>query len=559
MIRVGIAQVNTIVGDLSGNTQKIARQTALAKERGVDVVVFPEMAVCGYPPEDLLHKRHFIQDSKKYLNFLKKSARGITAVVGCADSDRAGNLYNAAAVFSRGTIAGIYRKEILPNYGVFDEKRYFQAGSDNPVFRIGEHRIGITICEDIWDDTGPFQSQIRQGCDILINMSCSPYDIGKLEARWKLLGKRAKETGAFIVYVNAVGGQDEIVFDGASCVFDSAGRRVGCAKMFEEDFIAVDLKASGCSKRRVKGEILLEPPAGIEKPRLEKNKPAVVCKTGRIYKALVLGTRDYIRKNGFDRVVVGLSGGIDSALVCRIAVDALGKDKVTAVTMPSCYTSSATLSDARQLAQNLGVEILEIPIKRIYDAYLETLKEGFQGKPEDITEENIQARIRGNILMGLSNKHGWIVLTTGNKSEMAVGYCTLYGDMSGGFAVIKDVYKTTVYELARYCNAREDADVIPRSILERAPSAELRESQTDQDSLPAYDVLDQILIEYVEKHRSFPKIVKKIGNEVVVRKVLELVDFSEYKRRQSPPGVKVTSRAFGKDWRLPITNRYKHY
>lgn len=559
MIRVGIAQINTTVGDLNGNAEKIIKAMASAQGRGVDVIVFPEMTVCGYPPEDLLHKNHFVQNNKKILSSLKKQAKGIIAIIGFVDTDKQGKLYNAAAVLSDGKVAGIYRKEHLPNYGVFDEKRYFSSGKDNPIFRIGDVRIGVNICEDIWSEDGVHTKQAKQGIDVLINMACSPYDIGKLEVRRKLLAKRAKETKVFIVYANLVGGQDEIVFDGGSCIFDPKGRNIVSALLFQEDFLIADIKIAENKKRKIENEICLSLPLNQRRFAIESKKNIEPSKQERIYKALVLGTHDYIRKNGFDRVVIGLSGGIDSALVAKIAVDALGKDKVIAVTMPSQYTSDGTRFDAERLAENLGIEFLEVPIKPIYDVYIQSLKEGFEGKPEDVAEENIQARIRGNILMGLSNKHGWIVLTTGNKSEMAVGYCTLYGDMSGGFAVIKDVYKTTVYELARLCNEREGCGVIPQSIIDRAPSAELREGQTDQDSLPEYEVLDDILIEYVEKHSSFQKINKKIKDEEVVKKILWLVDKSEYKRRQSPPGIKITSRAFGKDWRLPITNKYKHY
>lgn len=559
MIRIGIAQINTTVGDFSGNARKITESIAAAQKQGVDLVVFPEMTVCGYPPEDLLHKNHFVQNNKKILSSLKKQAKGIVAIVGFVDTDKAGNLYNAAAVLVKGGVAGVYRKECLPNYGVFDEKRYFSSGKNNPIFRLGDARIGVNICEDIWPDNGVHRQQTGQGIDVLINMACSPYDIGKLETRRKLLAKRAKEAEAFVVYANVVGGQDEIVFDGGSCVFDPKGKNIASAELFQEDLLIADMDVQAGRKHRIKNEVRIPLSLNQQRFSVESRKNVVPGRVERIYKALVLGTRDYIQKNGFDRVVIGLSGGVDSSLVAKIAVDALGKEKVVGVTMPSQYTSKGTHSDAKRLAENLDIEFLEIPIKPIFDEYLESLKESFQGRPEDIAEENIQARVRGNILMGLSNKHGWIVLTTGNKSETAVGYCTLYGDMSGGFAVIKDVYKTTVYELADYCNNQAGTDVILQSIIDRAPSAELREGQKDQDSLPSYDILDSILIEYVEKHSSFQKISRKLKDEEVVKKILSLVDRSEYKRRQAPPGIKITSRAFGKDWRLPITNKYKHY
>ncbi|MEW5895377.1 MAG: NAD+ synthase [Candidatus Omnitrophota bacterium] len=558
MIRTGIAQINTTVGDFNGNIGKIGDNIAFAKKNDVDIVVFHELTVCGYPPEDLLHKRHFIENNLKALSSLRKQTRGITAVVGFVDRDSEGNLYNAAAVLNNGKLAGVYRKECLPNYGVFDEKRYFVPGKNNPLFMMGNLKIGINICEDLWPDNGIYQRQAKMGADLLINISSSPYDLGKFEKREKLLARRAKETQCFVVYANLIGGQDEIVFDGGSCAFNPHGRCVALARLFEEDFLVIDIPEP-VKKRQGKQCIVLE--RTIQQQALSVNAriTAVPEKTAEIYKALVLGTRDYIEKNGFEKVVIGLSGGIDSALVAQIAVDALGKDRVIGVTMPSQFTSSGTYTDARKIAENFGIECLEVPVKPIFDVYLQNLEKYFKGLPGGKTEENIQARIRGNILMALSNKFGWLVLTTGNKSEMAVGYCTLYGDMSGGFAVIKDVYKTTVYALVRYRNASIGRNLIPQTVIDRAPSAELKENQRDQDSLPPYDVLDQILIEYVEKHNSFSGIVKKIKDEDVVKKVLWLVDHSEYKRRQSPPGVKITPRAFGKDWRFPITNKYKNY
>lgn len=559
MIRIGLAQINTTVGDIQGNVAKIIRVIAEARDKGVDIIAFPEMAVCGYPPEDLLYKSHFIDQNKKAVKVLEKYSKDIVVIVGYVDTDAQKNRYNAAAVLNKGKISGVYRKESLPNYGVFDEKRYFCSGGHNPLFRLGNMRFAVNICEDIWDDNGPHRWQADAHVDMMINISSSPYDFGKGDARRRLFSRRAKQAKAFFCYANLVGGQDEIVFDGASCVFDPKGRRAACADLFEEDLLVFDMDEPGSKKRQLKQEILLERPLRQQVFVLEKRKEKFLEKTACIYQALVLGTRDYIQKNGFNKAVIGLSGGVDSALVAQIAVDALGKDRVVGVTMPSQYTSEGTHADARLLAENLGIDFMEVPIKPIFDTYLESLKDCFHGQARDITEENIQARIRGNVLMALSNKYGWIVLTTGNKSEMAVGYCTLYGDMSGGFAVIKDVYKTTVYDLARYCNNKAGQAVIPQSIIDRAPSAELRENQKDQDSLPPYDVLDQILIAYIEKQRSFKEIVEKVSDEDLVKKVLLLVDKSEYKRRQAPPGVKITSRAFGKDWRLPITNRYKQY
>ncbi len=560
-MRIALAQINSTVGDLQGNQQKIMAFVERARNLKADLVVFPEMAVCGYPPEDLVLKPHFIADNIKAMRSLKQCSRGINIAVGFVDRDSAGHIFNAAAVLSHGKIAGIYHKQHLPNYGVFDDRRYFVRGEDNPLFQIGDVRIGLSICEDIWPKDGTHILQSKRGAGILINMSGSPYDIGKLEVRQRLLARRAKESGAFIFYVNLVGGQDEIVFDGGSCVYSPGGKELSAARLFEEDLLVVDVKAPVSSRRKKneKGLVVLSCGGNEERPAVSPYTRPKSERVERIYKALVLGTKDYIAKNGFKKVVIGLSGGIDSSLVACVAVDAIGPENVVAVSMPSQYTSAGTYADARGVAENLGIGFYEIPLKPTFEAYREALKDVFKGLPEGVAEENLQARIRGNYLMALSNKHGWLVLTTGNKSEMAVGYCTLYGDMSGGFAVIKDIYKTRVYELVRYRNALAGKAVVPQSVLDRAPSAELRPNQTDQDSLPAYAVLDEILMESIEKHGSFKQILKKVNDPDVVRKVLRLVDQSEYKRRQAPPGVKITPRAFGKDWRLPITNKYREY
>ncbi len=560
-MRIALAQINTTVGDLSGNRQKILGLISQAKNLAVDLVVFPEMTLCGYPPEDLVLKPHFVADNIKFLHSLKTHSRGISVAVGFVDRDRSGQLFNAAAVLSGGKIAGIYHKHHLPNYGVFDERRYFVRGEQNPVFQIGDVRIGLSICEDIWPENGAHAFQIQQGVDVLINMSGSPYDIGKLEVRHKLLSRRAKEAQAFVFYVNLVGGQDEIVFDGGSCVYSPDGKVLSTACLFEEDFLVTDVVLPRLSRRRKPGKdvIVLTCGNGRQKPPVPRQMQPKSEKIERIYKALVLGTRDYMAKNGFQKAVIGLSGGIDSSLVACIAVDAIGSKNVIGVSMPSQYTSAGTYADARTVAENFGIQFCEIPLKPTFEAYLKTLSGVFQGLPENVAEENLQARIRGNYLMALSNKHGWLVLTTGNKSEMAVGYCTLYGDMSGGFAVIKDVYKTRVYELARYRNALAGQKIIPQSVLDRPPSAELKFNQTDQDFLPAYEILDEILIDYIERQRSFKQILKKAQSSELVQRVFRLVDQSEYKRRQAPPGVKITPRAFGKDWRLPITNKYKEY
>lgn len=558
MLRIALAQINTTVGDLTGNQRKINAAIHQAKVMGADLVTFSELALCGYPPEDLLYKTHFIENNIKALGELAKNVRGITAIVGFVDQ-KDGRIYNAAAVVSEGKIKAVYHKQELPNYGVFDEKRYFESGRESFLLSIGGVSAGITICEDIWVDGAGYLKQAKAGASLIINISSSPYEIGKTKVRWDLLSRRAKETGAYICYTNLVGGQDELVFDGGSFVVDPKGRIVASGKQFEEDLVIVDLdlpqnKASKGNLPVIEVEAAKNQKA-IRKGSLAEYKP--MDETAEIYQALVLGTRDYVRKNGFQKTVIGLSGGIDSALVATIACDAIGKENVTGISMPTKFNSKGTRNDAKKLAANLGIEFHEIPIKRMMTAYETTLDPWFYEKEADITEENLQARIRGNILMAFSNKFGWLVLTTGNKSEMAVGYCTLYGDMSGGFAVIKDILKTKVYELARFRNMQAGKMVIPKSVLLRAPSAELRENQKDQDSLPAYDDLDRMLESYVEKHQSIAQMTAEVPDEKSCRRVIGLVDKSEYKRRQAPPGIKITSRAFGKDWRLPITNHYK--
>jgi NAD+ synthase (glutamine-hydrolysing) len=560
-MRIAVAQINPKVGDLRSNRDKIGSFIAAAKKQFAEAVVFPECALCGYPPEDLLHKQHFVKENRKFLQTLMKETKGIVCVVGFVDADEKGCIYNAAAVIGDGKLAGIYRKEHLPNYGVFDEKRYFTSGCDNPIFRIGETLTGVSICEDIWHENGSFRWQCKAGVRLLINISSSPFDIGKMELRRKMLSRRAAENKAAVCYVNLVGGQDELVFDGCSSIFSSEGNLLLSADAFEEQLKVVDVPVGEKKEKARKNVPILDVKFTKQKPyaAIASNISSPLDRTERKYKALVLGTQDYVKKNGFKRVVVGLSGGIDSALVASIAVDAIGKENVTGVTMPSQFNSKGTQNDAKKLAANLGIEFLQIPIRPLYEAYIKQLKPNFQKLPVDSTEENIQARIRGNLLMALSNKHGWMVLTTGNKSEMAVGYCTLYGDMSGGFAVIKDIYKTKVYDLANYRNALAGYDLIPQSIIDRVPSAELRKDQKDQDTLPPYGLLDDILQDYIENRLSLKQIVNRRGHPEIVRKVIRMVDASEYKRRQAPPGVKVTQRAFGKDWRLPITNGFKEY
>lgn len=558
MLRIALAQINTIVGDLAGNREKIIDGLKKAVSAQADLVVFPELAVTGYPPEDLLHKEHFVRDNLASLREIAGYVAGAVAVVGFVETDKNKNLYNAAAVIARKKVRGIYHKRDLPNYGVFDEKRYFLEGRRQPVFSLNGVGLGITICEDIWSEDGIYLEQARAGVRVIINLSSSPFDYEKLERREKLLTRRAKQCDAYFCYVNLVGGQDELVFDGASMVVSPQGKVVARAHQFVEDILVVDIPvtAQKSGKRSKKGNILV--PAGLiaERPSVRSRICDRLTQDERILQALILGTKDYVGKNGFQKVVIGLSGGIDSALVAAVAREAVGQGNVIGISMPSRFSSSETRSDAARLAQNLGLEFKEIPIDEVYQSYLIALQEGFAGLKSNVAEENIQARIRGNILMAFSNKFGWLVLTTGNKSEIAVGYCTLYGDMSGGFAVIKDLPKTRVYEIAKLLNTRLNG-AIPESIFSRAPTAELRPHQKDEDSLPPYPVLDPILKAYVEEHRSLKRIVKKHGHEDVVKDVIRMVDQSEYKRRQAPPGIKITPLAFGKDWRLPITNKYQ--
>ena len=558
MLRIAIAQINSTVGALEGNRQKILQYVRRAKDNDSDIVVFPELSITGYPPEDLLYKEHFVQDNIKLLRFLIKETKGIVTVVGFVDIDKNKNLYNAAAITYDGKLKGVYHKENLPNYGVFDEKRYFKSGTnDSQIFSHKGYLFGINICEDIWIDHAICDKQSKAGAQLLINISASPFDVTKFEKREKLLKTRAKQNKTFICYANLVGGQDDLVFDGGGLVLNPQGNIIASGKQFEEDLIVVDLDLK-FSKKKTKNRVFLGRSfLASEKNAIKSHLSKNLNNVEKIYRALVLGTRDYIKKNGFEKVLIGLSGGVDSSLVAAIAVDAVGKENVVGVSMPSRYSSDGTKQDSKILANNLGIKFLEVSIENIFEAYLKTVESLFAGLKPNIAEENIQARIRGNLLMALSNKFGWLVLTTGNKSEMAVGYCTLYGDMSGGFAVIKDVPKTTVYELVKFKN-HEQKGLIPESIIARAPTAELRLNQKDQDSLPPYDVLDQILKAYVEKHESLGKIARK--NDLnTVKNVIRMIDRSEYKRRQAPPGIKITERAFGKDWRLPITNKYKEF
>lgn len=573
-IRTALAQINPTVGDLSGNAKKIISYIRKARRLRADIVAFPELAVTGYPPEDLLLKPHFVEDNIGILEKIRVVSEDITVITGFVDRNE--GLYNAAAVISNTRLVDIYHKKILPNYGVFDEYRYFRPGKKYPVYIIGGIHTGINICEDIWHDRGPARVQTMSGADLIININASPYHMGKASFRENLISQRVMECDAVIVYVNMVGGQDELVFDGGSFVVNNKGDMVTKGKHFHEELIISDIEIEGPrkellskEKRELKSliakdeavEIINIPSTSIKKrkPQVRKKRIVRMSINEKVYGTLILGTKDYVHKNGFKGVVIGVSGGVDSALVTTIAVDALGKDNVHGLFMPSQYTSRESYEDAYSHAKNLGIHIVTIPIDSIYKSYLKTLSSNFKGMKQDITEENLQARIRGNILMAFSNKFGWLVLTTGNKSEMSVGYATLYGDMAGGFAVIKDVPKTLVYQLCEWRNHKAGKELIPERILWKDPSAELKPDQRDTDSLPPYPLLDPILKAYVEEDLSFEGI-KEMGCDVeCVQRVISMIDHSEYKRRQAPPGIKITPRAFGKDRRFPITNRYRSY
>ncbi len=562
-IRLALAQINCTVGDLEGNAAKIIAAANEAAKAGAHIVAFPEMAVTGYPPEDLLLKPAFIEDNKRALAAIAEACPSITAIVGFADSDEQG-LYNAAAVIDDGAVAAVYHKMILPNYGVFDEKRYFREGENCPVFELNGILFGLNICEDIWHEEGPARLQASTGkASLIININASPYYMGKQGEREEILRKRIKENGLVIAYANLVGGQDELVFDGGSLIMDEKGDVIAQAPRFEESLLIADISLPvkpDLSSENFPENIdfcRLDSPPLREKCRIEAVLPPKPGRLEEIYSALLLGTRDYVIKSGFKKVIIGLSGGIDSALTAAVAVDALGPDAVMGVAMPSRYSSQGSIDDAKLLAKNMGIEFHLIAIESAFGAFLESLGPLFEGFQPDVTEENIQARVRGNLLMALSNKFGRMVLTTGNKSEVSVGYATLYGDMAGGFSVLKDLPKTLVYELARYRNEKSGFDIIPESTITKAPSAELRPDQTDQDSLPPYDVLDAILQKYVEEQHSLREIVDSGFDEETVMKVIGMVDRNEYKRRQAAPGVKITPRAFGRDRRMPIVNGYK--
>jgi NAD+ synthase (glutamine-hydrolysing) len=531
-MRVALAQINTTVGDLDGNRDRIAGRIAEARAAGAELVVFPELAITGYPPEDLLLRPAFIHASARAADEVAQATTGIVALVGAPHAE-AGRLYNACLVCAEGGVQAVYRKRLLPNYGVFDEKRYFEPGTDIGLLERGGGTLGLTVCEDLWQPGPAAVESARAGADRLVNLSASPFHVGKDTEREEMFAARARDSGCGLLFCNAVGGQDELVFDGNSFVLDAEGRVVARAPGFEEALLVVDL---------------CEQPAGEVATPLEE--------LDQMRLALELGIRDYVEKNGFGEVVVGISGGIDSALTAALAAHALGSDRVHCVSMPSPFTSDATRRDARAAAESLGVDFREIPIDTIVDAFESALAPSFGGRERDTAEENVQARVRGTLLMALSNKHGWLVLATGNKSELSVGYATLYGDMAGGFALLKDVYKTDVWRLSRHLNERAGRELIPASIIERAPSAELAHGQLDQDSLPPYDVLDEVLEAYVELDRSKEELVAEGFDEEIVSRVVTMVDRAEYKRRQAPPGVKLRPKAFGRDRRMPITNRW---
>ncbi|HEX2381631.1 MAG TPA: NAD+ synthase [Acidimicrobiales bacterium] len=567
-VRVALCQLNTVVGDLDGNTARVLDAYQRAEAVGCDIAVFPELAITGYPPEDLLLKPGFIRSGREALEKVAAATGRCAAIVGFVDADR--DLFNAAAVCADGRVAGTYHKRNLPNYGVFDEQRYFTAGSDPlALFEIAGVKVGVSVCEDAWSPFGPIGEQAAGGAELIANLNASPYYVDRLRERERMLATRAADASCTLVYVNQVGGQDELVFDGASLVFDADGNCVARAEQFVETTLVVDIDVVPVFRKR-----LLDPRGRAMAPdlpviaisgeradheaRFEPSVTSPLPTAREMYEALVLGTRDYVEKNGFTDVVVALSGGIDSSLVTVIATDAIGPKRVHAVALPSRYSSEGSITDAERLCANLGVELRTIPIEPAYAAMLDLLAPSFTGVEPDITEENLQGRIRAALLMALANKfRGWLVLICGNKSELAVGYTTIYGvDMSGGFAVIKDVFKTKVYELARARNESAGHDLIPTSVLDKPPSAELAPGQRDDQNLPPYELLDPILAAYVERDLTRAELIDTGFDPVLVHRVTRLVDVAEWKRRQAPIGVRVTPKAFGKDRRLPITNKY---
>jgi len=534
MIKIALAQINPTVGAIEKNCAKIIDYINKAKKEKVDLIVFPELALVGYPPEDLLLKKHFIEKNKKYLEIIRRKVSGISVLVGFVDEEKK-SIYNSCALIQDQKIKDVYHKLFLPNYGVFDEKRYFTSGECLDLFDLGEYKFAVSICQDIWEKKF-VDSLAGKSLDFVINISASPFHLRKTFEREKVLSRVAKRIGSYIFYCNLVGGQDEIIFDGTSKIFSFGGKLVAQAKRFSEDLLVFKLNKN------------TRHPARKVKAKDEEEA----------FAALRLGLYDYVKKNGFKKVVVGVSGGIDSAVVVSLAKIALGKENVYALIMPSPYTAKATFSDAVKICKNLGINYHVANINNIFEPYLKDLKPYFKGQPFGKAEENLQARIRGNILMAFSNKFGYLVLNTGNKSELSCGYCTLYGDMVGGFGVLKDVPKLLVYKIAKYINKAAKKKIIPESVIKRPPSAELRHGQRDTDSLPPYELLDPILKLYVEEDHSLDQIVKKGFDKAVVKKVITMVDLNEYKRRQAAVGIKITPRAFGKDRRMPVTNRFSH-
>ena len=565
-LRVALSQMNSVVGNFQYNLERIENCIIEATKFKADLVVFPELVLTGYPPEDLLLKNDFIEANNKALKHISSGVKKIVVVIGYAEKVKM-NLYNSAAIIYEGRVIGNYRKMILPNYGVFDEKRYFTEGHEPTCFLMNGLTIGLTICEDIWDANGPGKKICTEAqADILVNISASPYFKGRGKTREDMIRERARKYKAHLVYTNLVGGQDELVFDGHSLVVDPDGTIVTKGNSFKEEMIYSDLKVKPKLKKQKLNKVSGIP---IKKYYVStslsvSNKPAILSRkisklgaTEEIFKALVLGTQDYIKKNKFSKAVIGLSGGIDSALTAVIAVSAIGSENVVGVNMPSSYSSRGSVEDSETLAKNLGIRVISLPIKDAMQVYEKSLSKVFKNLPPDSAEENLQARIRGNFMMALSNKMGWLVLTTGNKSEFSVGYCTLYGDMAGGFAVIKDVPKQWVYQLSKWVNKNKNYALIPEVILSKDPSAELRPNQKDTDSLPPYSLLDKILARYIEEDQGIDEL-KGIGLPIKeVKKIIKLVDSSEYKRSQGPPGIKITPKAFGRDRRLPITNGYE--
>ena len=568
-MRIALAQVNPTVGDLAGNTKLVVEWIERARKADADIVCFPELVITGYPPEDLVLKPSFVRDNLAQLDLVARASRGIAVVVGFVDRD--GDLFNAAAFIHDGEIKAVYHKVFLPNYGVFDEKRYFVPGHRAPIVRLDGVPIGISVCEDCWFPAGPMAWEAEHGAHLLININGSPYHYGKRAPREAMVGGRAAAYGAFVAWVNTVGGQDELVFDGNSVVFDPHGRQVAHAESFAEDLLVCDIdpeqpvhispeelrhEAQGAERLELQVEELTctSPPRSQARSRIDNRLATPLEGAAEIYAAVVLGTRDYMRKQGFDKVVIGMSGGIDSALTAAIACDALGAQNVIGVRMPSRHTSNESLDDAGLVAENLGMQIMDFAIEPPHRGFEEILAPAFKGTTQGVAEENLQPRIRSTILHALSNKFGYIVLSTGNKSELATGYGTLYGDIAGGYSVLKDITKTTVYELCRYRNTIGRA--IPERVITKPPSAELKPGQKDTDSLPPYDALDPILIGYIEEDLSPEELVAAGHDPKTVARVIQLVDRSEYKRRQAPPGVKITPRAFGRDRRMPIVNRY---